>query len=685
VTVDIVASNRPYSLAKLNYVAVVTLTMLIAGAGTAHAQSAGPAFDAAARRAVIETAAEALRSRYVFPDVGERAAMALESALAAGEYDDVADNTAFAQRLTADLQAVANDKHLRLSAFGQPFADPGAAPPPLQNEAGIVRADRLADNVGYLEIVAFPPLEAFQAPLDRAMAALRETRALIIDARRHGGGTPTSETYLASYLVEAGQRVAVNKFISRNPGTETFRTEEFWTSPTPFSYSGKPVYVLTSGRTFSGGEALAYDLRALRLARVVGETTAGGAHPGGMVPVGAGFAMFVPTGRGENPTTGSNWQNVGVVPDVAVPAADALKVALEQLGVSPQAADVDALSEARLFEPRAPQVAGGGPPAGPAPTGLVVGSGNFYSPIVADLDEAVAFYRDGLGFEVQGEPANADENAPLRAMFGLPDARLRWQIGRAAPTPGGVEIIEISRAGGQQVERQMQDPGAVMLMVVVRDIDGTLARLKQLGAPVVTSGGAPVPVGGGPQGVFAVVVKDPAGHFVQLVQPGMLPPAPAGLNANIVGVRVRHTVENLERSLALYRDALGLRGGAQVPPYFGEPTVLDLLGLPHDVQYRFTMLTVPTSGLGIELIEFKGARRPAEPADIADPGATRMQLRVADIDAAVAAITSAGGTFVSTGGEPLDLPAGNATLKVGIVRDPDDLFLVLIEAPPAPQ
>ena len=683
-TVDTVEPNRPYSLAEISHVAVATLAMLIAGAGTAHAQSAGPAFDAAARRTVIETAAEALRSRYVFPDVGERAAMALESALAAGEYDDLADSTAFAQRLTADVQAVANDKHLRVSAFGQPFADPGPPSPPLQNEAGIVRADRLADNIGYLEIVAFPPLEAFQAPLDRAMAALRETRALIIDARRHGGGTPTSETYLASYLVEAGQRVAVNKFISRNAGTETFRTEEFWTSPTPFSYSGKPVYVLTSSRTFSGGEALAYDLRALELARVVGETTAGGAHPGGMVPVGAGFAMFVPTGRGENPTTGTNWQNVGVVPDVAAPAADALKVALEQLGVAPRDTDVDALSEARLFEPRLTQAAGG-PPAGPAPTGLVVGSGNFYSPIVADLDEAVAFYRDGLGFEVQGEPANADDNAPLRAMFGLPDARLRWQIGRAAPTPGGVEIIEISGADGRLVERQMQDPGAVMLMVVVRDINATLARLQELGAPVVTSGGAPVSVGGGPQGVLAVVVKDPAGHFVQLVQPGMLLPAPAGLHPNIVGVRVRHTVANLERSLALYRDALGLRGGAQVPQYFGEPTVLDLLGLAHDVQYRFTMLTVPTSGLGIELIEFKGARPPAEPANIADAGATRIQLRVADIDAAAAAITNAGGTFVSTGGEPLDLPAGNATLEVGIVRDPDGLFLVLIQAPPAPQ
>ena len=124
----------------------------------------------------------------------------------------------------------------------------------------------------------------------------------------------------------------------------------------------------------------------------------------------------------------------------------------------------------------------GAGPLGAAPTGLVVGSGNFYSPIVANLDAAVAFYRDGIGFDVEGEPANADENPQLRAMFGLPDARLRWQIGRAPPTPGGVEIVEISGVGGASVERRMQDPGTLMLMVIMRDIEAPLARLSRVGA-----------------------------------------------------------------------------------------------------------------------------------------------------------------------------------------------------------
>lgn len=322
----------------------------------------------------------------------------------------------------------------------------------------------------------------------------------------------------------------------------------------------------------------------------------------------------------------------------------------------------------------------------PVPTGLVVGSGNFFSPIVDDLDAAVEFYR-AIGFEFEGEPANADANPQLRAMFGLPNARLRWQIGRSPPIQGGVEIIEITAAGGRPVERRIEDPGTVMLMVAVRDVDATLARVKALGAPVVTRAGAPVPLMVPPLRI--VVVQDPAGNFVELMEPRTMP-ARAPATANVVGVRVRHTVQDLESALALYRDALGLQGinaiqnTRRIPPYAANQAVLGALGLGPDMIYRYAELVVPGSGLVIELLEFKNMRRHAERARLQDPGATRIQLRVSDIDAAAAALIEAGGTFVSTGGAPLDLPAGNSTLKVGIVRDPDDLFLVLIQAPPVP-
>src|SRR5512135_378601 len=84
--------------------------------------------------------------------------------------------------------------------------------------------------------------------------------------------------------------------------------------------------------------------------------------------------------------------------------------------------------------------------AAAAQSGLIVGSGNFFSPIVSDLDRAVAFYRDGIGLDVTGTPANADANAPLRNMFGLPDASLRWTVARPAAMRTGVELVEISKA-----------------------------------------------------------------------------------------------------------------------------------------------------------------------------------------------------------------------------------------------
>jgi catechol 2,3-dioxygenase-like lactoylglutathione lyase family enzyme len=322
--------------------------------------------------------------------------------------------------------------------------------------------------------------------------------------------------------------------------------------------------------------------------------------------------------------------------------------------------------------------------AGPAPTGLVVGSGNFFSPIVGDLDKAVAFYRDGLGLDVQGAPANADANPALRHMFGLPDASLRWTIGRPAGMRGGVEIVEITRAGGKPLERRLQDSGAVTLIVLVRDIDAVFGRLKQLGAPVVTRGGSPIPVPGGAQRSRAVIVKDPDGHFVELFQPDPVPAAASTPPSNIIEVRVRLAVTDVDKETLLYRDALGL--AVRAPGSFEkQPAVLDMMGLPPGAEYRASMFTVPTSGLTFELIDFKGVDRRAVRGNVQDPGSTRMQLQVRDVDAAIATLVRAGGAVISTGGTAVEMPGRGGATRAAIVRDPDNLFLVLLQtAPPAP-
>jgi catechol 2,3-dioxygenase-like lactoylglutathione lyase family enzyme len=267
--------------------------------------------------------------------------------------------------------------------------------------------------------------------------------------------------------------------------------------------------------------------------------------------------------------------------------------------------------------------------------GLVVGSGNFFSPIVADLDRAIAFYRDGLGLQVTGEPSNADNNPALRAMFGLPEARLRWTVARPPGMRTGVEIVEIKNAGGKPVDRQIQDPGSFTLVVQLRDRGATLTRLKALGAPVVSTSDA------------AVVVRDPDGHFVSLVQ------------AEQPGVRVRLTVQDAGQVMRLYCDTLGLMRRPET-----------------------NTAEVPGSGLVIEFAEYKKIERRAITGRIQDPGSTRMQLQVRNVEAAIAAITKAGGTVVSSGGGTVALPAGRGgTTTTSIVRDPNNLFVVLIGVP----
>jgi catechol 2,3-dioxygenase-like lactoylglutathione lyase family enzyme len=320
-------------------------------------------------------------------------------------------------------------------------------------------------------------------------------------------------------------------------------------------------------------------------------------------------------------------------------------------------------------------------PTGPVPSGPVVGSGNFFSPIVSDLDKAIAFYRDGIGLDVAATPSNADANPALRNMFGLPDAQIRWSIGRPPAMRSGVEIVEVKKAGGKVAERRMQDAGAFTLVVLVRDLDAAFTRVKQLGVPVVTTGGAPVAAGASK--TRAVIVKDPDGHFVELAQPDPPPQTAAPESANVIGVRVRLTVDDAEKAMRLYWDALGIRG--VMPGMFSsDKSVLDLLGVKGG-QYRVSTAQVPTSGLRLEFLDFKGVERRAVRSSIQDPGSTRMQLQVRDVDEAIAVLKRGGGTVVSTGGGTVELPGrGGATTKVAIVRDPNNLFIVLLPAAPQP-
>src|SRR4029078_11854074 len=136
---------------------------------------------------------------------------------------------------------------------------------------------------------------------------------------------PDAVAYLVSFLVPANGPIEINHILSREPKTGNFKRETFNSQPTAVSFAKVPVYVLTSKDTFSGGEALAYDVQAHKLGTIVGEVTGGGANPKGPVDLGHAMVASMPGARAENPITKTNWEGRGVQPDQSVPAQDALK------------------------------------------------------------------------------------------------------------------------------------------------------------------------------------------------------------------------------------------------------------------------------------------------------------------------------------------------------------------------
>jgi C-terminal processing protease CtpA/Prc len=189
---------------------------------------------------------------------------------------------------------------------------------------GFGRVERLPGNIGYLEFFNFADEELGADTVAAAMNFINGTDSLIIDMRNNGGGNPAMVALVCSYLF-GPDPVHLNDLYWR----EGNRTEEFWTRKDLAGkrYLNKDVYVLTSKRTFSGAEEFTYNLKNLKRATIVGETTGGGAHPGGGFRINEHFGVFVPTGRAISPITKTNWEGTGVTPDISVPADQALLVA----------------------------------------------------------------------------------------------------------------------------------------------------------------------------------------------------------------------------------------------------------------------------------------------------------------------------------------------------------------------
>jgi hypothetical protein len=290
--------------------------------------------DAATRARVIEGAITKLDEFYVFPEISKKMGEAVRERQKRGEYDSVTDGDAFAKVLTDNFQEVSHDKHLRVDFSPAVMPERPEGPPDADAvgqyrkqmehiNCGFHKLEILSGNVGYVKFDMFADPEICGLTATAAMNFLGNVDAIIFDLRENGGGDPKMVALVSSYLFS--KPTHLNDLWTRKTDT----TEQYWTLPyVPGKrLEGKPAFVLTSKGTFSGAEEFTYNLKNLKRATIVGETTGGGAHPVSGHRIDDHFMIGVPFARAINPISKTNWEGTGVEPDVKVPATDALAMA----------------------------------------------------------------------------------------------------------------------------------------------------------------------------------------------------------------------------------------------------------------------------------------------------------------------------------------------------------------------
>jgi C-terminal processing protease CtpA/Prc len=292
--------------------------------------------DGAMRAAVIHGLIDNLERHYVYPDKAAVLEQQLREQLARGDFDSVTSANRLAERLTELLRRDTKDKHLEVLYFEQPVPERSETQEDSPEEKaaehlhdlrlnyGFESVGRLRGDIGYIDLHVFARPQDVQERIAATMALLADTKGLIVDLRECGGGDPETVMLFASYLFD--QRTHLNDIYWRDES----RTEERWTQesvPGKKYGQSRPIYLLTSEDTFSGCEDFAYALQNGGRATIIGETTGGGAHPGAPHRLEAHFMTFIPSGRAINPVTHTDWEGVGVAPNIKASAKDALHLA----------------------------------------------------------------------------------------------------------------------------------------------------------------------------------------------------------------------------------------------------------------------------------------------------------------------------------------------------------------------
>jgi hypothetical protein len=314
---------------------ILILAMALAFGQQAESQTS---LTKSVKKEVVDSLSRSLIKNYIFPDTARMMENKIRENLARGLYDTISNPRDFALKLTKDLRSVYNDLHLSMNF--NPNAEKNLMDTSPKNTAeneardleaarkqnyGFIKTELLKGNVGYVHFNQFYELtDDAKKTVESAFTFLKYSDGLIIDLRDNRGGSPDMVKYICSFLFS--KPTHINDLFEHRTG----KTQQYWTEPVK-GYevlSGIPIYVLTSSRTFSAAEEFAYDLQSQRRGKVVGETTGGGAHPVSFQLTGHGFIALVPFARALNPVTRTNWEAVGVKPDLAVDPDNAIDAAL---------------------------------------------------------------------------------------------------------------------------------------------------------------------------------------------------------------------------------------------------------------------------------------------------------------------------------------------------------------------
>ncbi len=285
---------------------------------------------------VIQSLSQLMNDYYVFPEIAKSTEEHLNAQLLDGYFDQFENDEDFAAALTKSVQAINKDKHMRIRP-NQPYMAPEKSQERIVEEhlaridrsrksnAGFKTVKILEGNVGYLDLRGFAGIESGKEVADAYMKLMSRTDAIIVDLSKNGGGSPSMVQYLCSYFFD--QKLLLNSLYWR----EGNRTQEFWTLDEVggLRMHDIPLFIITSEKTFSGAEEFSYNMQTQKRATLVGQTTGGGANPGGSRRINDNLSVFIPTGKAINPITKTNWEGVGVIPEEETSVEDAYDKALD--------------------------------------------------------------------------------------------------------------------------------------------------------------------------------------------------------------------------------------------------------------------------------------------------------------------------------------------------------------------